>query len=319
MSKHETPTGPTSDASAGPSRRAALRALSALAVGSLTMPRVVQAMERMRLRGGAPDNARDAAREPGHDFTPGLSRTRPLVGLQLYTVRSLMQRDVPGTFAAISAAGVREVEFAGYFDRSPTDLRALLTAHGLTSPAAHVPIPKDWAPVFDAAEALGHTWLVVPWVGNDVRGSLDGWRRLADQLNEAGRLAAPRGLRMAYHNHDFEFTPVEGRVPYDVFLERLDPTLVDLELDLYWAVKAGLDPQAMFARHPGRFPMWHLKDAGPMPQRAMLDVGAGTIDFPALFAQSATSGLKHAFIEHDEPKAPLASVQASAAALQRMP
>ncbi len=284
------------------SRRSALRWLSAAAVGAITLPRAVQALERLGQGAGAV--------------------ARPPVGLQLYTVRALMGRDVPGTLAAVAAAGVREVEFAGYFDREPSALRALLTQHGLSAPAAHVSMPAEdagWTPMFDAAEALGHRWLVIPWVGNDVRASLDGWRRFADRLNEAGRLAAARGLRMGYHNHDFEFAVTEGQVAYDVFVARLDPALVDLELDVYWTVKAGHDPKALFARYPGRFPLWHLKDAGPAPERTMVDVGAGTIDFAGLFAVGDQAGLRHGFIEHDNPKDPLASVQASAAALQRLP
>lgn len=287
----------------GISRRQMFALLATASAGVVTLPRIVSALERRAVAMSG-------------------SRVRPPIGLQLYTVRTLMQRDVPGTFAALAAAGVRDVEFAGYFNRTPQDLRKLLDQHGLSAPAAHVPVPNNaagWTPVFDAAEALGHKWLVIPWVGNDVRASLDGWRKLADELNEAAVKAAPRGIRMAYHNHDFEFATTEGRVAYDVFVERLDAKLVDLELDLYWAVKAGQDPAAMFAKLPGRFPLWHVKDAGPPPERAMLDVGAGTINFAALFAMSEKSGLKHAFIEHDNPKDALASVQASAAALKKIP
>ena len=281
-------------------RREVLRGLAAAAAGIVALPDVVRAFERSAGRSSA--------------------IARPAIGLQLYTVRTLMSRDVSGTLAAVAAAGVREVEFAGYHDLSPAAMRALLTQHGLSAPAAHVPIPsarEGWTPVLDAAETLGHRWLVIPWVGNDVRGSLDGWRRLASQLNSAGELARARGMRMAYHNHDFEFATVEGRVAYDVFVESLDPTLVDLELDLYWAVKSGQDVAAMLRARPGRFPLWHLKDAGPAPARAMLDVGAGTIDFAALFTLG--DGPQHAFIEHDNPADPLATVQAGAAWLSRLP
>jgi sugar phosphate isomerase/epimerase len=284
-------------------RRQLLQWCAAASAGAVALPRVVAALERQPI------------------VSPGGSMARPPIGVQLYTVRALMGRDVDGTLAALAAAGVHEVEFAGYFDRAPAELRAVLDRYGLTAPAAHVPIPtgaNGWAPLFDAASALGHRWLVVPWVGNDVRASLDGWRRLADTLNEAGRAAAGHGLRLAYHNHDFEFAITEGEVAWDVFVDRLDPALVDLELDLYWAVKAGRDPAAMFAARPGRFPLWHLKDAGPAPARTMTEVGAGTIDFAALFAVGATAGLRHGFIEHDSPRDPMASVTASVAALQRL-
>lgn len=244
--------------------------------------------------------------------------SRPPTGVQLYTVRRLMQEDVPGTFAALAELGVREVEFAGYFDYAPAAMAALLTEHGLTAPAVHQGVPDDWAPVFDAAEALGHRWVVVPWVGPEVRASVESWQQFADQLNEAGRQAADRPFRMGYHNHDFEFDQLGGQLAFDVLLDRLDPALVDLELDLYWAVKAGQDPAALIARHPGRFPLWHLKDAGPAPERTMQDVGAGTIDFASLFALGEAAGLQHAFVEHDNPADPLESVRRSVTALQAM-
>ncbi len=291
------------DIGGGVSRRRLLQGLSAAAVGALSVPKLVSALTR--------------AAERGDGVT-----VRPPIGLQLYTVRGLMARDLEGTMAALAAAGVRDVEFAGYFDRQPAALRALLERHGMKAPAAHVPLPASltaWTPVFDAAEALGHRWLVIPWVGNEVRASLDGWRRLADSLNEAGRLAHARNLRMAYHNHDFEFAITDGSVAYEVFVERLDPATVDLELDLYWAVKAGQDPRRLFADRPGRFPLWHLKDAGPAPERTMTDVGAGTIDFTALFAAGAQAGLQHAFIEHDNASDPMTSVRVSVSALERLP
>lgn len=290
---------PTEKSGLAVSRRSMLRTSAALTAGAIGVPRLLHAL--------APYLGARA------------SAARPPIGLQLYTVRTLMQADLPGTFAAIAEAGVREVEFAGYFEHTPLQLRSLLDAHHLSAPAAHVPIPRDWSPVLDGAEALGHKWLVVPWVGPEVRASLDGWRRLADQLNEAGQLTQRRGMRMAYHNHDFEFTPTEGQLPLDVLAERVDASLVDFELDIYWAVKAGQEPRALLARLPNRFPLWHLKDAGPAPARDMRDVGAGTIDFGSLFALPEARTLRHAFIEHDEPAQPLASVRASASALQRLP
>lgn len=287
---------------AGISRRRLLQGFSAAAVGALSVPHLVSALSRAAERDAPP-------------------AARPAVGLQLYTVRALMARDLEGTIAALAAAGVRAVEFAGYFDRQPAALRALLDRHGLKAPAAHVPVPTrvaDWAPVFDAAEALGHRWLVIPWVDHDVRASLDGWRRLADTLNEGGRMARSHNLRLGYHNQDYDFAITDGSMAYDVFVDRVDPTVVDLELDIYWAVKSGQDPQRMIAERPGRFPLWHLKDVGPAPQRATVEVGAGMIDFAGLFAAGATAGLQHAFIEHDDPSDPMESVRASVAALQRL-
>jgi sugar phosphate isomerase/epimerase len=284
----------------GVSRRALLRGLSAAAAGALPLSQLVATLAH--------------AAAPG-----GRASVRPLVGVQLYTVRALMARDPDGTLAALEAAGVREVEFAGYFDRTPEALRTLLDRYGLTAPAAHVPLPArpvEWSRVFDAAEALGHKWLVIPWVAPDVRASLDGWRRFADLLNDAGMRASSRALRLAYHHHDFEFAITDGAMAYDVIMDRLDASLVDLELDPYWAVKAGQDPQRMLADRPGRFPLCHLTDAGPAPRGTMVEVGAGTIDLAALLATGAQTGLRHAFIKCDNPSDPMASVRASVSVLR---
>lgn len=243
------------------------------------------------------------------------------IGLQLYTVRSALAKDVEGTIAAIAAAGITELEFAGYYNKPPEWWRDIMRQHGLTSPAAHTQLPRadaDWAPQFATAKAMGQRWVIVPSVGGDYR-SLDGFKRLADRLNSGGALAKAEGLRMGYHNHDFEFAPLDGGTHgLAILLANTDPTLVDFELDLYWAVKGGQDPLAMIAAHPGRFVCCHVKDAGPAPERVMTEVGAGTIDFKRIIAAGRKAGLKHWFIEHDNPKDALASIAASAAAMKKL-
>ena len=172
-------------------------------------------------------------------------------------------------------------------------------------------------PDLDAAlatcRAVGHEYLVVPWLPEDARPDRDGYLRLADTLNGLGERAQAAGIQLGYHNHDFEFETFGGPEPaYFAFVEHLDPDLVVLELDLYWAVAAGYDPVAIFERFPGRFPLWHVKDGtrtpGGFPQT---DVGAGSIDFARIFAASGAAGLRHAFVEADNPPDPLAFAQAS--------
>jgi sugar phosphate isomerase/epimerase len=136
-------------------------------------------------------------------------------------------------------------------------------------------------------------------------------------LNQAGTACQAAGLQFAYHNHDFEFVPIDGRVPYDILLENTDARLVKLELDLFWITFAGGDPLAQFARSPGRFPLVHVKDMTPKPtldaspERVMVDVGKGSIDWKRIFAQSRAGGIQHYFVEHDQPSDPLASARAS--------
>jgi sugar phosphate isomerase/epimerase len=250
------------------------------------------------------------------------TRPRRPVGVQLYTVRSAMQKDVPGTLARVAKIGYREVEFAGYFGLAPKRIRALLDAHGLRAPSSHLqlaPFAAGWDAALEAAHVIGHEWLVVPWLDAAARGTLDDVRRTAAGFDRAGEAAKAAGLRFAYHNHDFDFIPVEGRRPLDVLLESTDPALVSFELDLYWAVKAGADPLAYFAAHPGRFTMLHAKDSSGAPAHRMTEVGSGTLDFPRLLAAGRKEGVRHVFVEHDEPTDPFASITTSYRYLSKIP
>jgi sugar phosphate isomerase/epimerase len=235
------------------------------------------------------------------------------IGLQLYTVRHDVERDFAGTLARVAQTGYREVEFAGYFGKTPHEVRGLLDRYGLAAPSAHVGslAPDEWRAALAAAAVIGHHYLVVAWTPPAVRRTLDDYKRMADGFNRAAAAARAAGLQFAYHNHDFEFTPMEGQLPYDVLLAATDPELVQLEIDLYWMTKGGQDPLRYFARWPGRVPMVHVKDSGGPPEYRMTDVGAGTIDFAKIFARRAQAGIRHYFVEHDEPPDAFASIRAS--------
>lgn len=244
------------------------------------------------------------------------SQAPAAVGIQLYTLRSLMRDDFEGTLEQVGAIGYREVEFAGYFDRPPSAVRAALSAAGLRAPAAHVGYDltgADWEQTVDTAAAVGHDAVVVPSLPGEVRESLDGYRRAAERLNHAAERARAAGISFGYHNHDFEFRPIDGSVPFDVFIAELDPALVFLELDVYWAVNGGADPFAYMAAPGGRVRMIHAKDR--TADGRMVDVGAGTIDWRRVLEVGRASGLQHAFVEHDEPGSPLDTARAGYAHL----
>jgi sugar phosphate isomerase/epimerase len=237
------------------------------------------------------------------------------IGLELYTVRTEMRKSVENTLSVVAKAGYQEVEFAGYFDRDPAALRAMLDADGLTAPSVHVDmslLERGWRAQSDAAKAMGHRTLIVPSVDRSRLPAIDDWKLLAKRFNEIGRRAAGDGLRFGFHNHYGEFSLIAGTCPYDVLLGETDPALVDFQMDLYWALKAGADPLDYFARYPGRFKSVHVKDAGPKPALEMRDVGAGTIDWKRIFARHKQAGIEHYFVEHDEPADPVASITASA-------
>jgi len=236
------------------------------------------------------------------------------VGLQLYTVRDLMKADLPGTLRKVAQIGYKEVEFAGYFGRSPTQIRALLKQNGLTSPSSHIGLDileKDSVRAFADAKAIGHQWVTMPYIPEERRKTVDDWNKIIDLLNQLGPQAKAEGLRLAYHNHDFEIRPVDGVRPLDMMLSKTDPALVDFEMDLYWVVFGGGDPLDFFNRYPKRFALVHVKDSAGPPDNKMVDVGKGTIDFRKIFAQSDKAGIKHYFVEHDQPADPIATIRNS--------
>jgi len=231
-------------------------------------------------------------------------------GLQLYTVRDLMAQNVAKTLQMVAKVGYQELEFAGYFEHKPKDLRAMLDGEGLTAPSCHLPIEafdNGTDAIIEAALTMGHHYVVVPYLTEQQRGtSIDTYQKLAARFNQIGEALHQAGLKFAYHNHDFEFQLTDNQVPYDVLLAQTDPRYVKMELDLFWTIKAKRDPLAYFAKHPGRFPLWHVKDMDSSGNFA--DVGKGTIDFKAIFAKADVAGLAHAFIEHDAAKDPVGTI-----------
>ncbi|HEY2434908.1 MAG TPA: sugar phosphate isomerase/epimerase [Vicinamibacterales bacterium] len=254
------------------------------------------------------------------------------VGVQLYTVRTDLEKDFDGTLATIAAIGYKEVEFAGYFGRTPQQVRETLKTNGLVSPAAHIDYPTvsdpaKWAMALDDAATLGQTFLVNPWIDEAVRNQPDAWKRAADVYNTAGAAAQKHGIQFCYHNHNFEFYPrqdLSGALPFEYLLATCDPTLVKMELDLCWISAASKDPLAYFQKYPGRFPLVHVKGlkavpaASPTPvaiDKVLPDVTEvghdDVIDWKRIFAQSKEAGIAHYFVEHDVPKVPLASLEES--------
>ncbi|HYL62600.1 MAG TPA: sugar phosphate isomerase/epimerase [Candidatus Methylomirabilis sp.] len=253
------------------------------------------------------------------------------VGLQLYTVRGEMKNDFEGTIAKVAATGYKEVEFAGYYNHSPKDVRALLDKDGLTAPSTHIayPILENKLPeTIDAAHVIGHKFIVCPWIDEKQRNA-DGWKRAAELFNKTGEATKKAGVQFAYHNHSFEFAPAEGldgKLAYDYLLGATDPKLVKMEMDLCWISVAGKDPLDYFNKYPGRFPMVHVKDyvndpnstssyagaTGSVSFKGRLeDVGKGSIDFKRIFADSAKGGIQHYFVENDDAKQPFEDIKIS--------
>ena len=262
------------------------------------------------------------------------------VGLQLFTFFGLIDDDVKGTLTKIAAIGYKELESAfsklgGFYGMKPKEFKATVNDLGMSWVSHHVlgapfklpkgyklPAGADGKPmvlptmlnlrdnmtkIVDEAAEGGIKYLVC---ANSPTSTIAEINATIKVLNATGAAAKKAGIQFAYHNHDMEFHPVDGKVPYHLLLSETDPQHVKMELDLAWAVKGGQNPVELFKHHPGRFPLWHVKDldAG---RKEILPVGSGTIDFKPIFAASKIAGMKHFFVEHDGPKDALASVKSS--------
>ncbi|GAB3513319.1 sugar phosphate isomerase/epimerase [Spirosoma knui] len=242
------------------------------------------------------------------------------VGLQLYTLREAMGKDPDGTLKKVADIGYKEVESFGYadgkfFGKSPKDYAALLKDLGLSSPSGHYTtgnvvvtgkgtLKNDWKRAVDDAASIGQKYMVCAYLFPQERTKLDDYKQFADLFNKSAEVCKSAGIQFVYHNHDFEFKEVDGQIPYDVLLKGTDPKLVQLELDLYWAIIAGQDPVALFKKHPGRFPLWHIKDIAKTPEREFAEVGTGSVDFQRIFDAKKTAGMTHYFVEQDVCKRP---------------
>lgn len=268
--------------------------------------------------GSAPDETAEAGRSgegsgPSGRRAPagdGGSALAPL-GIQLYTLRDAMAESVEATLAQVAEIGYREVEFAGYFGRTPEQIRAALDSVGLTAPSAHVAVDAldAWPATLEAATVVGHRWIVIPSLPREMRATLDDWRRTAERFDAAAEEARAAGIRIAYHNHAVEARPLEGRIPLDVFLEETEPDLVGVQADIHWLVEGGVDAVAFLDRWPGRIPSLHVKDRTAAGE--MVDVGAGDIDWPVVLGAARRAGVEYHFVEHDRPTDPFASARAS--------
>lgn len=222
------------------------------------------------------------------------------VGLQLYTLRKPFAEDPIGTLERIKASGYDEVEFAAPLEMDFVPLAARMGEIALDCPSVHIGLPDMTdrpERVLQVAKTLGCRFIVMPFVDPNTAD----WPVVVGQIETFARQAAGEGFTTCYHHHHFEFDTSKGTRPFDILLTA-DPALVFFELDVYWLKTGGEDPKAMIDRLAGRVKLLHLKDA--LPDGAMTDVGAGTLDFPAIIAAGRAAGVEHFFVEHDVPPKP---------------
>ncbi|HYF68490.1 MAG TPA: sugar phosphate isomerase/epimerase [Ohtaekwangia sp.] len=240
------------------------------------------------------------------------------LGLQLYTLRDVMPKDPKGVLKKVADFGYSEVETYGYrdgklFGMDIKDFNTYCKSLGLKVTSGHYGIDivrSGWEKAIVDAKSIGQKYMVVPYLGQEERKTIDDYKKRCEEFNKAGELCNKHGIRFGYHNHDFEFLPLEDKLPYDVMLEELDPKNVAMEMDLFWVVNAGQDPIQYFEKHPGRFEQWHVKDMDKSDRNKNADVGTGSIDFKSIFAKAKLSGMKHYYVEQESyPGEPIDSAK----------
>jgi sugar phosphate isomerase/epimerase len=256
------------------------------------------------------------------------TKSRKDIGLQLYSLRDVIFKDTKNVLKQVASFGYTELETFAYdkgmlFGMTLADFSKYCNDLGMKVVSGHYSLDqatgKDWEKMVAEAKAINQNFVVVPWIDAAIRNSIDLYKRHCESLNKAGEVANAYGIRLAYHNHDFEFQAINGLVPYDVMLKELDPRLVTMELDLYWVVYAGYQPADYFQKYPGRFELWHVKDMDKSDRKRNADVGTGTIDFKSLFAKAGQSGLKKFFIEQETyPTSSIESIKACAANMAKI-
>jgi sugar phosphate isomerase/epimerase len=260
------------------------------------------------------------------------------LGIQLFTLREEVVKDLNNTIAQIAASGYNNVEMFGYdpkdrsfFGKTPKAIAALLSSHQLSSTSGHYLLPDmlydtqynwdSWKYALEDIQALRHQYIVVPWL-NEQHRTMDTYKLLAERLNKAGELSKAAGIKTAYHNHNFELEKLDGReTAWQYLLTHTDPRLVYFEMDIYWVYYAKSNPIEWFKKYPGRFPLWHVKDmeaaTKEMPIGQSCEVGKGIINFKELFSYQKKAGLQYAFVEQEAYRKPVFDCIKTSAAYMR--
>jgi sugar phosphate isomerase/epimerase len=241
------------------------------------------------------------------------AKTKNGAGLQLYSLRDQLPADVKGVIGKVAKAGYKEVETfgynkdKGYWGLQSKDFGKLLKDNGLSSPSGHYGIDsflgegktEELNMYMEVANTIGQTYIIIPSLNHNLIKTVDDCKHVADRMNKAAEICKTAGLKLGYHNHNFEWAPVGDTTFYDVVLNSTDPKLVNMEMDLYWVVRAGQDPIAIFEKHPGRFKFVHIKDRDKTNPNLNTEIGTGDIDFVKILSKAKLGGVEHFIVEQE--------------------
>jgi sugar phosphate isomerase/epimerase len=265
------------------------------------------------------------------------------IGIQFFSLPKMLEKDLAGSLSMLSKMGYQQVELygpypfsteiakqhwaavtpslgfsgSGYFGHTAAEMKTMLTDHGLTAPSMHTDLDTlqtRMDKLGEAAQILGHEYVVLPAIPEDKRKTLDDYKKMADIFNKIGESAKKAGTKFAYHNHGYGLKEVDGQVPLKLILDGTDPALVFLEMDLYWTTAGGMDPVTLLENYKNRYRLMHVKDMvkkvhfsgdGGDPKQwielfpYMTTAGSGVLDLKTILAKATESGVKYFFVEQD--------------------
>lgn len=226
-------------------------------------------------------------------------------GIQLWTVKEALAKDPLAVLIHLSKCGYQKIEsFEGekgiFWGMKNTEFKKHMDGLGMNLVSAHCDTTNNFDRKAAEAAEIGMKYLICPYKG--AQKSLDNYKQFADEFNKCGEIAKKHGIRFAYHNHDYSFVPMEGKLPQDVMMNNTNKDTVDFEMDMYWTVAAGVDPITYMDKHPGRFKLVHVKDmvkTNTAEGHESCIIGKGTIDYKKLLPQVAKLGVKHMIVEQE--------------------
>ena len=249
----------------------------------------------------------------------GTMKKLPSFGLQLWTVKEDMAKDAKATLKKLSEYGYKQIEsFEGksgmFWGMSNKEFKKYMDDLDMKIISSHCNNTADFERKAAEAAEIGMKYLICPYKGKQK--SIDDFKRFADEFNKSGEICKKNGIRFAYHNHDYSFKEIDGKIPQVVMMDGTDKNLVDFQMDIYWVVAAGEDPKKWFERYPERFRLCHVKDLAKTEKgHESVQLGKGTIDFPSILKYGQDKGLKYFIVEQEAftGTTPLQSADADAA------
>lgn len=237
------------------------------------------------------------------------------IGLQLYSIYLEAEKDMLGTLKKVKDMGYDSVQFAGLFGVAAKEVKKVLYSTGLTVAGAHIPLDRFSGEAFkrhmEEQMVLGNDLMIMPYLTEEQRKSIDDYKRVAETLNEAGFRGKEYGLRIAYHNHDFEFYELDGKIPFDVIYQETDSELVKMELDTYWAKFADFEPEDLLNKYKYRCVSLHLKDMTTKDDNKVSTIaGSGMLDMRGFLRLADEQKVDYCVVEQEYFEGnPLAEVE----------